>query len=155
MIDKANALPDDPASAVRLRAAAPVAVLPARARGPSKPPSIPFPTPSDEAVVRRLHMIPAGPLTRGECADWARPCVLTRCTWNTATFTSGRFRAIPGNCVLDLADAGEATLDEVAEHLGCTRERVRQIEEVALRKLGARESVVNDGGYAPPRRKRS
>lgn len=40
-----------------------------------------------------------------------------------------------GNCVERAARAGGLTLREVGEILGITRERVRQIEERALRKL--------------------
>lgn len=39
------------------------------------------------------------------------------------------------SCVLDMADKGGMTLEEVGEVMGITRERVRQIEEVALFKL--------------------
>jgi len=40
-------------------------------------------------------------------------------------------------CALDVADDGGHTLDEVAELVGLTRERVRQIEIVALVKVRA------------------
>ncbi len=43
---------------------------------------------------------------------------------------------VSGACVFDLVDEhGEMTLAQVGEHLGMTRERVRQIETVALKKL--------------------
>lgn len=44
-------------------------------------------------------------------------------------------------CALDVADRGPHTLDEIAGHLGLTRERVRQIEESAMRKLNQRHWV--------------
>ncbi len=39
------------------------------------------------------------------------------------------------SCALDLAERGGMTLQEVAEVLGVTRERIRQLESKALRKL--------------------
>lgn len=50
--------------------------------------------------------------------------------------------AMPHTCALDVADEGGKTLAEVAEIWGLVRERVRQIEEVALRKL--RRSVSDE-----------
>lgn len=44
----------------------------------------------------------------------------------------GEMRA---SCALDLADLGGITLDEVAQVLGVTRQRVQQIESRALAKL--------------------
>jgi DNA-directed RNA polymerase sigma subunit (sigma70/sigma32) len=38
-------------------------------------------------------------------------------------------------CALDVADRGGTTLEEVGLHMNLTRERIRQIEEVALDKL--------------------
>ena len=40
------------------------------------------------------------------------------------------------SCVLDLADVRDSTLRDVAEMFGVTRERIRQIESIALRKTG-------------------
>jgi len=39
------------------------------------------------------------------------------------------------NCALDIAEEGGATLEDIGELLGLTRERVRQIETDAQRKL--------------------
>jgi hypothetical protein len=41
------------------------------------------------------------------------------------------------SCSLDVADRGGATLDQVGEALGVSRERTRRIEESALAKLAA------------------
>ena len=43
--------------------------------------------------------------------------------------------AAPETCALDAAERGGMTLDEIGELLNMTRERARQIEEGALRKL--------------------
>jgi len=46
----------------------------------------------------------------------------------------GRFAT--ASCVLDVADRHGATLEEVGEIMDLTRERIRQIEHNAMRKLG-------------------
>lgn len=47
-------------------------------------------------------------------------------------------------CSLDIADRGDATLHDVGELLGVTRERVRQIESMALVKLRGRRGEVGE-----------
>jgi len=102
---------------------------------------------------------PAGarrPQTRGECEGGARPCPYVGCRANTYLETAHYRRALRINygdrapedvpptdsCVLDLVDAhpNGMTLKEVALVLGCTRERVRQIEVTAMKKLARRLS---------------
>lgn len=46
-------------------------------------------------------------------------------------------------CVLVLSNRGPYTLEEIGQMMGLTRERIRQIEQSALRKLGKRSSVKN------------
>lgn len=66
------------------------------------------------------------PRRRADCAGAARPCPWTRCRYHMG-------RDGPSNaCVLDLADRGDMTLEEIGDVLGVTRERVRQIEGKAL-----------------------
>jgi ribosomal protein L13E len=71
------------------------------------------------------------PITRRDCAPggacYARPCPYA-CRW----------RNEDGSCVLEIADEGGASLSEVGEHMGVCRERVRQIQDGALRKLRVR-----------------
>lgn len=62
-------------------------------------------------------------------------------------------------CALVIAGRGGHTLEEVAVRLGCTRERVRQIERVALMKLcvltaaaDAAESIVMPSSVRAARR---
>jgi hypothetical protein len=83
------------------------------------------------------------PLTRGECADFERPCPYIGCRYHL--FMDYTTRGVPDSlwwsrdplrmdqtCCLDIADAGPITLEEVGEMLGLTRERVRQIETMAM-----------------------
>lgn len=61
------------------------------------------------------------------CTD-VRPCPRTECRYHIAD------GATPV-CALDVAGEGPHTLDEVGEFFGVSRERVRQIEVLALAKL--------------------
>lgn len=89
------------------------------------------------------------PRTRGECPT-TRICPYVGCRHHLATdevtidqekgprarLASG-FILLERNCALNFVDThpGGATLEEVGEELLLTRERVRQIEVAALRKL--------------------
>ncbi len=47
--------------------------------------------------------------------------------------------SLPESCALDIAERGEQTLEQIAEHLGgISRERVRQVQEGALWKVAKR-----------------
>ena len=87
------------------------------------------------------------PRTRGECADVVRPCPFVSCRHNHAVdvnASGGIVERGPAaeSCALDVADAGPHTLEEVGEILGIVRERVRQIEERAVARLGRREEMM-------------
>jgi hypothetical protein len=85
------------------------------------------------------------PKTRGECRDGPRPCGYLTCRHHLAldvSFAGGvKVHWMPDEdpawptCSLDVADLGQHNVDETAVLLGCSRERVRQVEEQALRKL--------------------
>lgn len=89
------------------------------------------------------------PRTRGECIDGPRPCPWVSCRYHLYVDAqpSGTLKLnFPGvspdaldrlhdSCALDVADRGHSTLEVVAVALNLTRERVRQVEVSALRKL--------------------
>jgi hypothetical protein len=88
------------------------------------------------------------PRTRADCKDLPRPCPFVGCQFNLYLDISHRSGAIRWNydcepwemvssCALDVADEGGVTLEETGQHLGLTRERVRQVEVAALAKLAA------------------
>lgn len=76
------------------------------------------------------------PKSRRDCetggVNAVRPCQWIRCFYHLA-----RENGENGSetCSLDVADRGGATLEEVGEVMKLTRERIRQIEQRALRKL--------------------
>ena len=80
------------------------------------------------------------PKTRGECANGLRPCPWATCAHHVASARLGNALDVPldewpESCTLDVADRDGATLEEVGDAIGVTRERVRQIERVAIAKL--------------------
>lgn len=113
-----------------------------------------------EGVV--LHGVPLGepiaypedverPRARGECLNGPRPCPWVSCRHHLylEVVNGGSAVRLPRglgvepemlepSCSLDVADGGAVTLEEVAEYLGVTRERVRQVEEMALTKYRKR-----------------
>jgi hypothetical protein len=99
------------------------------------------------------------PRTRAECVAGPRPCPWVGCRfhlWGEVSDAGGLtiFRPevdpldMDDTCALDLADRGGMTLEEVADRFNLTRERIRQIEDMALRKLGA-DFPTYDGGALP------
>lgn len=46
-------------------------------------------------------------------------------------------------CVMVLSNRGPYTLEEIGQMMGLTRERIRQIEQSAMRKLAKRSGVKN------------
>lgn len=111
-----------------------------------------------DALLHELH--PADirkPKTRGDCLRMEEgPCPFVSCKYHLAIDVSRRPDAVsfvgrppsivenfpgfdvdqmPATCTLDVADEGGSTLDRVGEVLNLTRERVRQIEFEAMRKI--------------------
>lgn len=86
------------------------------------------------------------PRTRSECADTARPCPWAGCRYHlavdvqhngglTENFPGAELEELLDTCALDVADRGGQTLEQVAQRMNLTRERVRQIESRALLRL--------------------
>lgn len=86
----------------------------------------------------RLPLAPVVPTTRGDClpggSNEARPCRYRGCKWHLDRERrwTERVANFEESCVLDVADRGGATLEEIADMIGITRERVRQVEELAM-----------------------
>lgn len=90
------------------------------------------------------------PRTRGDCQDGPRPCPWVGCRehlYLQVSEDTGHIKAQAGEpwemaetCALDVADRGGLTLEAVAEIMGVTRERVRQLEARGLKLMqrGAR-----------------
>jgi len=80
------------------------------------------------------------PKKRSDCIYNSRPCCWVRCRHHMIWAITGIEKrtddeicdlifSLSETCVLDVADKGGATLEEIGQILGITRERVRQIEE--------------------------
>lgn len=93
------------------------------------------------------------PQTRGDCKGGARPCPYVGCRYNlyldvkektgniTLRFPDIGPEDMKTSCVLDVADAGGVTLEEVGATINVTRERVRQLEVKALLQLEKHPSL--------------
>lgn len=90
------------------------------------------------------------PRTRGDCADGPRPCPWVSCRYHLyldaagpalkLNFPDREPDELRESCALDVADRGGVTLEESGRYVNVTRERLRQIETIALKKLQRRES---------------
>ncbi|MEI9942152.1 MAG: sigma factor-like helix-turn-helix DNA-binding protein [Pseudomonadota bacterium] len=95
------------------------------------------PAPAPEEAAERVlpRRYPGVP----ECVEGGPPgaaCTRTECRYHLAHRGYWEHHLKPTrDCALDVANEGPRTLDEVAEVLGVSGERVRQIEEEALEHL--------------------
>ena len=89
---------------------------------------------------------PERPRTRADCVGGLRPCPWVSCAHHLyldvnrsgtvkLNFPDLEPHELPVSCVLDVADTGETLQTEVGHAMNLSRERVRQIEIVALNKL--------------------
>ena len=93
------------------------------------------------------------PITREDCRKMARPCPYVSCKHHLyldikpngsykVNFWGAELGDLKYTCALDIAEKRQMTsLEEIGAHTNLTRERVRQIEESALKKL--EESLAN------------
>ena len=94
-----------------------------------------------ERPVKGAEGLEPAPLPRGPVPQTRADCLIggfnagRPCRWHTCRY---HLMNEKGTCALDFADKGGMTLEEVGEILGVTRERVRQIETLALSKLAKR-----------------
>lgn len=109
-------------------------------------------------TVAELTMLPVlneRPKTRGECIGGIRPCPHTACRYHLSDFrlsaehkpgrkpTHARTEPeITETCALDVSDRGVTTLEEIGQMVNVTRERVRQIEAIALKKIRRRKWML-------------
>lgn len=92
------------------------------------------------------------PRTRADCIDGPRPCPWVGCRHHLYlevtekggikyNFPNLEPEDLPVSCSLDVAERGRHILEIVGTVLNLTRERCRQIEAVALRKLRIRKGL--------------
>lgn len=102
-----------------------------------------------EATVVELYPEANRPKTRGDCEHGERPCPWMGCRHHLALDVkpNGNLRItwpdlgideLEESCALDVAEQGPLLLEEIAPLLNVTRERVRQEEASAIRKLSRR-----------------
>jgi hypothetical protein len=94
------------------------------------------------------------PRTRGDCENAERPCPFVSCRWHLYLEVSDSNDNIKLNfpdiepdeleetCALDVADRGVATLERVGELMNVTRERIRQLEVKASKRMASRARLA-------------
>lgn len=75
------------------------------------------------------------PMTRGDCLEGPRPCPYIECRHHMLVDLPDDDMVDGHTCSLDSAALGPMILEEIAVVLGVTRERVRQIEDHAIKRL--------------------
>ncbi len=91
--------------------------------------------PFDPRAVAIWEAAPRPPATRAGCAALPRPCTCLRCRYHMGY-------GLAESCVLDVADRGGVTLEEIGDLFGIARERIRQVEAKAFEKIHRRRPVL-------------
>lgn len=117
-------------------------------------------------MAREVH-IDIHQITDGACRKLPGPCPHAMCRFNLTSERRDKRGAKPAEmhlpvvheaCALDAAELGGMTLEAIASRLSLTRERVRQIELGALKKLwlclGGNEAEVEPSTVGMRRRLR-
>ena len=92
------------------------------------------------SVPRELVRLNVYEASDGECITAPGPCPAVTCRYHLAEPRHGLRSAdqdLTEPCAMKLANAGPGTLEQVGRVLGCTKQRVQQIEAVALAKYRA------------------
>lgn len=83
-------------------------------------------------------------MARGKAeARWQVPDVYGAYSMGSRAARKMRESLPLASCAIVMANLGPLTLEQVGEQLGLTRERVRQVEEQALRKVRGRSMSIN------------
>lgn len=96
-----------------------------------------------------LHIIDSWhPVSRDDCHKMARPCLYVSCRHHLYLDVNAQTGSVKFNfpdkevweleetCALDVAERGGITLEEAGKIMNLTRERIRQIEILGLKKIG-------------------
>lgn len=125
-----------------------------RAATPETPMPVPASSPAG-AGDDHLHLPVLRPKTRGDCANSVRPCPWVGCRYHLY-LTVARDGAITihhpdlepweleESCALDVATRGGVKLDMIGKVFRVTRERIRQIEASAIRKVARSHPRMRD-----------
>lgn len=115
-------------------------------------------------VVAPDHL-PTRPITRADCLEGGsnamRPCPWVSCRHHLGLDVADKTGTVKRNgevgawdseesCALDVAERGPETLEEVGRVMGLTRERVRQIEELAFAKMRRAAGASDDSDGEEP-----
>jgi len=105
------------------------------------------------------------PASRSECRSMPRPCPFVGCRYHLYLDVNPRNGNVKYNfpdlepwelaysCALDIAEMGSGvTLEEIGHAMNLTRERVRQLEVVALSLVGEDGTFSPQDAYANPER---
>ena len=113
--------------------------------------------PIDEEILQALDEM--RPKRRADCLNGPRPCPWVSCKYHLYLDINPRTGSIKLNfpnimpwemtesCVLDIADRGPVTLEDVGKIMNLTRERIRQLEASASEQIRATRMAIEYKNY--------